>query len=300
MTTAEQTAITEALLAAASAAVASLGKLAGVDVIANDTDRVDATDADLATAMLVHSSGPTGSVVMAVSEEAAQAFAEAAGLTAGDADAAWTELCRLGLDASHAFVGALSSSGLLVGPVTSAEPIEELPAGAADWSGVKVDATVGESVGTLWWLMAEPVRAAEAPAPAGADAAVAASDVQPGDVRASAPEAATQPEPVPMPMVDPVAYPELGAGMTSSTRAEMSLLSDVSMDVTVELGRTVMRVREVLQLSEGSVIELDRPIGAHVDVLVNGSPVARGEVVVIDDVLGVRISSVSNPHTPRP
>ncbi len=296
MTTAEQTALTEALLAAASAAVTSLGKLAGVDVIANDTAMVDATDADLATAMLVHSSGPTGSVVMAVSEEAAQAFAEAAGLTAGDADAAWTELCRLGLDASHAFVGALSSAGLLVGPVTSAEPIEALPAGAADWSGVKVDATVGESVGTLWWLMAEPVRAAEAPAPAETDASASASDVE-----VSAPEPATQPEPAaPMPMVDPVAYPELGAGLTSSTRAEMSLLSDVSMDVTVELGRTIMRVREVLQLSEGSVIELDRPIGAHVDVLVNGSPVARGEVVVIDDVLGVRISSVSNPQTPRP
>lgn len=296
MTTAEQTALTEALLAAASAAVTSLGKLAGVDVIANDTAMVDATDADLATAMLVHSSGPTGSVVMAVSEEAALAFAEAAGLTAGDADAAWTELCRLGLDASHAFVGALSSAGLLVGPVTSAEPIEALPAGAADWSGVKVDATVGESVGTLWWLMAEPVRAAEAPAPAETDASASASDVE-----VSAPEPATQPEPAaPMPMVDPVAYPELGAGLTSSTRAEMSLLSDVSMDVTVELGRTIMRVREVLQLSEGSVIELDRPIGAHVDVLVNGSPVARGEVVVIDDVLGVRISSVSNPQTPRP
>ena len=64
------------------------------------------------------------------------------------------------------------------------------------------------------------------------------------------------------------------------------------MNVTVELGRAVMQVRDLLSLRQGSIIELDRAAGAAVDVLVNGTLVARGEVVVIDDELGVRVTEL--------
>jgi flagellar motor switch protein FliN/FliY len=64
------------------------------------------------------------------------------------------------------------------------------------------------------------------------------------------------------------------------------------MAVTVELGRTRVLVRELLSLRAGSIIELDRPAGGAVDVVVNGTLLARGEVVVVDDELGVRITEV--------
>ena len=72
----------------------------------------------------------------------------------------------------------------------------------------------------------------------------------------------------------------------------MDLLADVTMNVTVELGRASMRIRDLLSLNTGAVLELDRAAGAAVDVLVNGTLIARGDVVVIDDELGVRITEV--------
>ncbi|MFN8034881.1 MAG: flagellar motor switch protein FliN [Acidimicrobiia bacterium] len=70
------------------------------------------------------------------------------------------------------------------------------------------------------------------------------------------------------------------------------LLSDVEMGVTAELGRKRMTVRDLLSLTAGSVIELDRAAGSPVDVLVNGTIIARGEVVVIDEEFGIRISEI--------
>ncbi|MBW8826843.1 MAG: flagellar motor switch protein FliN [Acidobacteria bacterium] len=64
------------------------------------------------------------------------------------------------------------------------------------------------------------------------------------------------------------------------------------MSVTAELGRTKMTVRELLALAPGAVVELDRAAGSPVDVLVNGTLVARGEVVVIDEEFGIRISEI--------
>lgn len=72
----------------------------------------------------------------------------------------------------------------------------------------------------------------------------------------------------------------------------LDLLHDVEMAVTVELGRTRMAVRDLLSLAPGAVVELDRAAGSPVDVLVNGKLIARGEVVVIDDDFGIRISEI--------
>lgn len=92
--------------------------------------------------------------------------------------------------------------------------------------------------------------------------------------------------------VAPVSYPELGPGVEPGRRGDLELLADVDLAVTVELGRVPLKVRDLLRLAEGSVIELDRVAGAPVDILVNGSLVARGDVVVVDDELGVRITEL--------
>jgi flagellar motor switch protein FliN/FliY len=72
----------------------------------------------------------------------------------------------------------------------------------------------------------------------------------------------------------------------------MRILSDVEMTVTAELGRAYMTVRELLSLTPGSIVELDRIAGTPIDVLVNGTVVARGEVVVVDEEFGVRITEI--------
>jgi flagellar motor switch protein FliN len=92
--------------------------------------------------------------------------------------------------------------------------------------------------------------------------------------------------------VAPAAFPELAGDVAAGAVRDLALLSDVPMDVTVELGRAVLQVRQLLGLREGSVVELDRDAGAAVDVLVNGTLIARGDVVVIDDDLGVRITEI--------
>jgi flagellar motor switch protein FliN/FliY len=72
----------------------------------------------------------------------------------------------------------------------------------------------------------------------------------------------------------------------------LELLHHVEMELAVELGRTKMAVRDLLRLSPGAVVELDRPAGGPADVLVNGRLIARGEVVVVDEDYGIRITAI--------
>ncbi|HVM41056.1 MAG TPA: flagellar motor switch protein FliN [Acidimicrobiia bacterium] len=83
-----------------------------------------------------------------------------------------------------------------------------------------------------------------------------------------------------------------GNGNGNGHHASLEILHDVEMGVTAELGRTRMTVKELLALAPGSIVELDRAAGSPVDVLVNGTLVARGEVVVIDEEFGIRISEI--------
>lgn len=75
----------------------------------------------------------------------------------------------------------------------------------------------------------------------------------------------------------------------------LDLLSNIEMEVTAELGRTRMTVRELLSLTPGAVVELDRLAGSPIDLFVNGTLIAHGEVVVIDEEFGVRISEIVGP-----
>jgi flagellar motor switch protein FliN/FliY len=74
------------------------------------------------------------------------------------------------------------------------------------------------------------------------------------------------------------------------------LIMDVTVTVTLEVGHAQITVRELLQLTQGSILELDRPAGDPLDVLVNGVRVARGEVVVVNDKFGIRLTEVISPR----
>jgi flagellar motor switch protein FliN/FliY len=90
--------------------------------------------------------------------------------------------------------------------------------------------------------------------------------------------------------------PELNGPVVSAARPnELSMLSDVHLAMTVELGRTRMYVEDVLNLQSGAVVELDKAAGDPVDILVNGRPVARGEVLVLDETFCIRISEILSP-----
>lgn len=84
-----------------------------------------------------------------------------------------------------------------------------------------------------------------------------------------------------------------GSGQTGNGNSRsMALLKDVEMEVSVQLGQIEMPLGKVLQLAKGSIIELDKLAGEPVDILVNGSKIAHGEVVVIDEHFGVRITNL--------
>jgi flagellar motor switch protein FliN len=77
-----------------------------------------------------------------------------------------------------------------------------------------------------------------------------------------------------------------------ATAADLGRLHDVPVELTVEIGRTRMTIGETLALGTGAIVSLNRLAGEPVDLLVNGTPIARGEVVVIDEEFGLRITEV--------
>ena len=83
------------------------------------------------------------------------------------------------------------------------------------------------------------------------------------------------------------------------SESNIELLLDVTLRVTVELGRTRMKLSQILELQHGSVVELDRLAGDPVDVFVNDRMVAHGEVVVVDDKFGVRITQMVSPNSEK-
>ncbi|MBN2532483.1 MAG: flagellar motor switch phosphatase FliY [Spirochaetales bacterium] len=94
------------------------------------------------------------------------------------------------------------------------------------------------------------------------------------------------------PNVQSVQFPNLQSGMTSQEQGNIGLLMDVYMEMTVELGRTKKLIKEILGIGEGTIIELDKLAGEPVDILVNHKLIAKGEVVVIDENFGVRVTEI--------
>ena len=95
--------------------------------------------------------------------------------------------------------------------------------------------------------------------------------------------------------VQPVQFPNLTPQLSAGEQGNIGLLMDVYMEMTVELGRTKRLIKDILGMGEGTIIELDKLAGEPVDILVNHKLIAKGEVVVIDENFGVRVTEIISP-----
>jgi len=86
-----------------------------------------------------------------------------------------------------------------------------------------------------------------------------------------------------------------GSGPSPTSMNDFDLILDIPVQLTVELGRTKISIRNLLQLAHGSVVELDALAGEPMDVLINGTLIAQGEVVVVNDKFGIRLTDIITP-----
>ena len=91
-------------------------------------------------------------------------------------------------------------------------------------------------------------------------------------------------------------FPDFGSsGASEGGLNDFDMIMDIPVQLTVELGRTKLSIRNLLQLAHGSVVELDGMAGEPMDVLVNGTLIAQGEVVVVNDKFGIRLTDIITP-----
>jgi flagellar motor switch protein FliN len=88
---------------------------------------------------------------------------------------------------------------------------------------------------------------------------------------------------------------DAGAPIGTNAPSNIDMILDIPVSLTVELGRTKIAIRSLLQLAQGSVVELDGMAGEPMDVLVNGCLIAQGEVVVVNDKFGIRLTDIITP-----
>ena len=150
-------------------------------------------------------------------------------------------------------------------------------------------------------IVAAPAPAAPAPLPAAAPMPAPAPQPAPQMYAAPAPQPAAAAYGMPQAKVasnvpvQPAQFTPLSSEPVAVNDANIGLILDVPLQITVELGRTKKSIKDILELSNGSVVELDKLAGEPVDVNVNGKLLAKGEVVVIDENFGVRITDIVSP-----
>jgi flagellar motor switch protein FliN/FliY len=106
--------------------------------------------------------------------------------------------------------------------------------------------------------------------------------------------AATQPAPAAAPAAAKVFQP-LSGETAEVAKTDIDMILDIPVQMTAELGRTRITIKNLLQLSQGSVVELDGLAGEPMDVLINGYLIAQGEVVVVNDKFGIRLTDIITP-----
>ena len=117
------------------------------------------------------------------------------------------------------------------------------------------------------------------------DWAAAMAEQAPADI--AEPAASAQPADI---------FPSFGGSMAAGgVMNELDMILDIPVQITVELGRTKITIKNLLQLAHGSVVELDAMAGEPMDVLVNGTLIAQGEVVVVNDKFGIRLTDIITP-----
>ena len=93
----------------------------------------------------------------------------------------------------------------------------------------------------------------------------------------------------------PAQFQDLDPQAIAQQKENMDIVMDVPIEATVELGRTKKKIKEILEFTPGMIVELDKLAGEPIDILANGKFVAKGEVVVIDENFGVRITDIIGP-----
>ena len=106
----------------------------------------------------------------------------------------------------------------------------------------------------------------------------------------AAPAAASVKTPTPAPV-----FQQLAAGTAPAAPNDIDMILDIPVQLSVELGRTKIPIKHILQLAQGSVVELDGLAGEPMDVLVNGCLIAQGEVVVVNEKFGIRLTDIITP-----
>lgn len=230
--------------------------------------------------MNAQTTADTGAVALSAAAAAARLLPAATPLTPAPAPAGQAPAADA-IAVVASFVGPNSADVLLVADQAVRDA---LVAGAPDGTALDLadalrpalEAAVAElGAGVLESARTEPVSTALAP-----DAALVALTGEDGTAQAWF-ALRLRAEPTPQ-----------AAGIPTQ-RASLTVLYDVEMTLTAELGRTKLPVRQVLELTPGAVLELDRAAGSPADVMVNGKLIARGEVVVIDEEFGIRITEIA-------
>ncbi len=109
-------------------------------------------------------------------------------------------------------------------------------------------------------------------------------------------QAATEAAAGATPAAQPAVFEQLGGGMNAPAPQGFDMIMDIPVSLTVELGRTKISIRNLLQLAHGSVVELDGLAGEPMDVLINGTLIAQGEVVVVNEKFGIRLTDIITPQ----
>lgn len=109
-------------------------------------------------------------------------------------------------------------------------------------------------------------------------------------------KAAPQPKQQAAPRAQSMNFSSFGGEGSYQAKNDIAMILDVPMELTVELGRTSMYIKDILDLGPGSVVEINRLAGEPIELLVNGKVIAKGEVVVIDEKFGLRITELLNPN----
>jgi flagellar motor switch protein FliN len=153
------------------------------------------------------------------------------------------------------------------------------------------DAQKQEDISADDWASALAEQESTVPADAGADAgmddwAAALAEQEVAD-KAATLEAA--------PAAKATIFQNFGNDAVAPAANNLDLILDIPVHLTVELGRTKIAIRNLLQLAQGSVVELDGLAGEPMDVLVNGCLIAQGEVVVVNDKFGIRLTDIISP-----
>jgi len=280
MTTAPDAAPDAALAtAAAEAAAEVLPALTALSAAGAQpgNEHVTASFAGAATAQLDTAAGTTHRVAVLVGQDLVRALAESP---------------LGGLDLAAATQPALDAVAKVLGATARAGAVTDLTLVVSDLGGpFTVVPLIGEGIDAAV-LISDALLVAPAPVrDAGPAAAPFPAETLLSEPASSDP-ASSEPTPV-VPRQLGTLDSEVFAGSgTPVAQRGIEMLAGVDMEVTVELGRTRMPVRELLALSPGTVLELDRAADGPADLLVNGRLIARGEVVVIDEDFGLRITEI--------